>query len=116
MQSYSEKKNGNLNKMLLCCSSSLRRQRGLDFTLYDSALVQVSGNKAKQISIVFQTFDYLFAEMKDLIPQALIGNIKRCRYSKSTLMRKYTIQAGLVGRDVVFCAQTALGKTAAFLA
>merc|ERR1719326_795143 len=57
----------------------------------------------------------MYTEFKDCIPDALVENVRRCKYDKPTPVQKYAIPVGLVGRDVMCCAQTGSGKTAAFL-
>lgn len=53
-----------------------------------------------------------FAEIR--LGKALDDNIKRCKYVKPTPIQRHAIPVALAGRDLMACAQTGSGKTAAF--
>lgn len=88
--------------------------QGLDFSRYDSVPIEVSGDKSDAIPIL-DSFEAMYRDFKECIPEALEANVRRCNYDKPTPVQKYAIPVGLVGRDVMCCAQTGSGKTAAFL-
>ncbi|KAH6837916.1 P-loop containing nucleoside triphosphate hydrolases superfamily protein [Perilla frutescens var. hirtella] len=46
--------------------------------------------------------------------KALTDNIRRCKYVKPTPIQSHAIPAAMAGRDLMACAQTGSGKTAAF--
>lgn len=46
--------------------------------------------------------------------ESLIKNISRCRYEKPTPIQRHAIPILVAGRDLMACAQTGSGKTAAF--
>ncbi|XP_045060754.1 probable ATP-dependent RNA helicase DDX4 [Desmodus rotundus] len=81
-------------------------QTGINFDKYDSILVEVSGHSAPPAILTF--------EEADLCP-SLSNNIARAGYTKLTPVQKYSIPIILAGRDLMACAQTGSGKTAAFL-
>lgn len=78
---------------------------GINFDAYEDIPVETSGeNVPSPVSS--------FAEI-DLGP-ALNDNIRRCKYVKPTPVQKHAIPISLAGRDLMACAQTGSGKTAAF--
>jgi len=87
---------------------------GLCFDRYESVPVDLSGSKSNKIPIA-KSFEELYEAFGALIPRALTDNVRRCQYKTPTPVQKYAIPAGLVGRDIMCCAQTGSGKTAAFL-
>jgi len=87
---------------------------GQDFYLLDHASSKVTGPKSENIPSV-STFEQLFRDFSEKIPLQLQENISRCGFKTPTPVQKYGIPAGLAGRDLMCCAQTGSGKTAAFL-
>ncbi|XP_066216932.1 probable ATP-dependent RNA helicase DDX4 isoform X2 [Saccopteryx leptura] len=81
-------------------------QTGINFDKYDSILVEVSGHDAPPAILTFE-------EAK--LCQTLSNNIAKAGYTKLTPVQKYSIPIILAGRDLMACAQTGSGKTAAFL-
>ncbi|XP_051132021.1 DEAD-box ATP-dependent RNA helicase 52C-like [Andrographis paniculata] len=54
-----------------------------------------------------------FAEMR-FFAEALSENIRRCKYVTPTPIQRHAIPVAMAGRDLMACAQTGSGKTAAF--
>ncbi|XP_037601707.1 probable ATP-dependent RNA helicase DDX4 isoform X3 [Cebus imitator] len=81
-------------------------QTGINFDKYDTILVEVSGHDAPPAILTFEEAN---------LCQTLSNNIAKAGYTKLTPVQKYSIPIILAGRDLMACAQTGSGKTAAFL-
>eukprot|EP01083_Nonionella_stella_P203253 741821_1 len=80
--------------------------QGINFKDYDSIKVQISGQNAPKPCHHFDKSD---------LCSILINNINLCKYNTPTPIQKYSIPCILQKRDLMACAQTGSGKTAAFL-
>ncbi|CAN6454231.1 unnamed protein product [Victoria cruziana] len=78
---------------------------GINFDAYEDIPVETSGKDAPPPVNTFQEID---------LGDALNENIKRCRYVRPTPVQRHAIPILLTGRDLMACAQTGSGKTAAF--
>lgn len=78
---------------------------GINFDNYDAIKVSLSPNDVEPA----ESF-----ETMNLVP-VLAENVARCRYTKPTPVQRYGIPCVLKGRDLMACAQTGSGKTAAYL-
>ncbi|NXI69819.1 DDX4 helicase, partial [Anseranas semipalmata] len=83
-----------------------RYQTGINFDKYDENIVEVSGLDPPAPLLAFEEAN---------LCQTLNKNIAKAGYSKLTPVQKYSIPIVLSGRDLMACAQTGSGKTAAFL-
>ncbi|KAB0348636.1 hypothetical protein FD754_013493 [Muntiacus muntjak] len=81
-------------------------QTGINFDKYDTILVEVSGHDPPPAILTFEEAN---------LCQTLNNNIAKAGYTKLTPVQKYSIPIILGGRDLMACAQTGSGKTAAFL-
>ncbi|EKX72655.1 DEAD box ATP-dependent RNA helicase family member protein [Theileria equi strain WA] len=88
-------------------SMKTRTQAGINFNSYDNIPVQMTGRLSSTIHPIedFQTG----------IHELLLANIKKVNYTKPTPIQKHSISVILANRDLMACAQTGSGKTAAFL-
>ncbi|KAK8939565.1 DEAD-box ATP-dependent RNA helicase 37 [Platanthera guangdongensis] len=77
----------------------------IDFSAYDDIPVETSGSDVPPPANSFAEID---------LGEVLNRNIQRCRYLKPTPVQRYAIPISLSGRDLMACAQTGSGKTAAF--
>lgn len=79
---------------------------GINFDHYDDIPVEISGSNCPDEILSF--------EESGLHPR-LLTNVKLAKYLKPTPVQKNAIPVILNGRDMMACAQTGSGKTAAFL-
>lgn len=83
----------------------LKLEQGINFDRFDRIEVDVRGASIKPLD-----------SFSDLITsELLLQNIAKAGYKKMTPVQRYTIPALAQGHDLVGCAQTGSGKTAAFL-
>ncbi|XP_004514158.1 DEAD-box ATP-dependent RNA helicase 37-like [Cicer arietinum] len=86
-------------------SFSEQENTGINFDAYDDIPVETSGENVPPPVNTFAEID---------LGDALNQNIQRCKYVKPTPVQRYAIPISLSGRDLMACAQTGSGKTAAF--
>jgi len=82
---------------------------GINFDKYDAIDVEVSGPNVDKAALKINSFADagLYEQTHE--------NVKKSGYKKPTPIQKYAIQIINNGRDLMACAQTGSGKTAAFL-
>lgn len=78
---------------------------GINFDAYEDIPVETSGGDVPPPVNTFAEID---------LGEALNQNIRRCKYVKPTPVQRHAIPISLAGRDLMACAQTGSGKTAAF--
>ncbi|MED6134335.1 DEAD-box ATP-dependent RNA helicase 37 [Stylosanthes scabra] len=78
---------------------------GINFDAYEDIPVETSGDNVPPPVNTFAEID---------LGAALNLNITRCKYVKPTPVQRHAIPISLAGRDLMACAQTGSGKTAAF--
>jgi ATP-dependent RNA helicase DDX3X len=81
---------------------------GIKFDEYDKIPVEISGEGCDDMHPIERFKD------ADMHP-AILENIERMRYNRPTPVQKHAIPVIVSGRDLMACAQTGSGKTAAFL-
>ncbi|RDX74830.1 DEAD-box ATP-dependent RNA helicase 37, partial [Mucuna pruriens] len=86
-------------------SFSEQENTGINFEAYDDIPVETSGENVPPPANTFAEID---------LGDALNQNIQRCKYVKPTPVQRYAIPISISGRDLMACAQTGSGKTAAF--
>ncbi|XP_021760825.1 DEAD-box ATP-dependent RNA helicase 52C-like [Chenopodium quinoa] len=77
----------------------------INFDAYEDIPVEVSGENVPNPVTTFAEID---------LGKALNENIRRCKYVKPTPIQRHAIPIAVNGRDLMACAQTGSGKTAAF--
>ncbi|KAL6984431.1 DEAD-box ATP-dependent RNA helicase 37 [Sarracenia purpurea var. burkii] len=78
---------------------------GINFDAYEDILVETSGDNVAPSVNTFTEID---------LGEELNQNIRRCKYVKPTHVQRHTIPISLSGWDLMACAKTGSGKTAAF--
>ncbi|RLM58545.1 putative DEAD-box ATP-dependent RNA helicase family protein [Panicum miliaceum] len=86
-------------------SSYDHQNTGINFDAYEDIPVETSGRDVPPPVATFAEID---------LGAALNDNIRRCRYVRPTPVQRHAIPISLAGRDLMACAQTGSGKTAAF--
>lgn len=79
---------------------------GINFSKYEDIPVEASGDRVPDFITTFEDVN---------LTEIMRTNIAFARYDKPTPVQKYAIPIVLGHRDVMACAQTGSGKTAAFL-
>ncbi|GFY99766.1 DEA(D/H)-box RNA helicase family protein [Actinidia rufa] len=78
---------------------------GINFDAYEDIPVETSGSNVPPPVNSFTEID---------LGKAVNDNIKRCKYVKPMPIQRHAIPIAMAGRDLMACAQTGSGKTAAF--
>jgi ATP-dependent RNA helicase DDX3X len=83
--------------------------KGINFSKYDDIPVSITANYGEQPPAPLESFSSI------RLQPSIKENIARAKYETPTPVQKYSIPAVINGRDLMACAQTGSGKTAAFL-
>ncbi|KAH9287676.1 hypothetical protein KI387_031793, partial [Taxus chinensis] len=78
---------------------------GINFDAYEDIPVETSGDNVPPPVNTFAEID---------LGEIVNGNINKCNYVRPTPVQRHAIPISLAGRDLMACAQTGSGKTAAF--
>lgn len=81
-------------------------QKGINFDKYDKIPVEVTGRDPPSAIKNFNEAG---------LYEKFLENVRKAQYEKPTPVQKYSIPIVMAGRDLMACAQTGSGKTAAFL-
>ncbi|CAI0406496.1 unnamed protein product [Linum tenue] len=87
------------------CASSGQETTGINFDAYEDIPVEASGDNVPPPVNTFAEID---------LGEAVNANIRKCKYVRPTPVQRHAIPILLAGRDLMACAQTGSGKTAAF--
>jgi len=79
---------------------------GINFDKYEDIPVDATGDDVPENITSFEEV---------ILTDIIKANVKLARYTRPTPVQKYAIPIVMNGRDVMACAQTGSGKTAAFL-
>ncbi|XP_065355114.1 ATP-dependent RNA helicase bel [Calliphora vicina] len=79
---------------------------GINFDKYEDIPVEATGQNVPPNITSFEDVQ---------LTEIIRHNVQLCRYDKPTPVQKYAIPIIISGRDLMACAQTGSGKTAAFL-
>jgi ATP-dependent RNA helicase DDX3X len=82
------------------------KKSGINFKIYEDIPVEASGNNCPEKINTFED-----AKFEALVME----NVGLCGYETPTPIQKWSIPIAQAGRDLMACAQTGSGKTAAFL-
>ena len=92
--------------------NTTKMEKGINFDAYDDVEVDRRGGLGDEV--ICDSFQEICQQFT--MPQELVENVLyRCGYDKPTPVQKHSVPAALSGNDVMVCAQTGSGKTAAFL-
>ncbi|CAB4059372.1 DDX3X [Lepeophtheirus salmonis] len=95
-----------MKKMEIKLFGEFRGPSGINFDRYEDIPVEATGDNVPD-----GINDFMDINMAEI----MANNIKLANYSKPTPVQKHAIPAITNGRDLMACAQTGSGKTAAFL-
>ena len=79
---------------------------GINFSRFENIDINVTGSDAQPKVSSFQSAN---------LHPILLKNVMRSEYQKPTPVQKHALPNIMAGRDIMACAQTGSGKTAAFL-
>jgi len=98
--------NAQLERELFGDAENQNMTQGINFDKYNDIPVEMSGREPPEGIKTFQDCE---------LHEALVANITRCGYTVPTPVQKFSVPIVTQRRDLMACAQTGSGKTAAFL-